>query len=95
MMSGLAATFIEAPLELQAALKIPDDQYKICEVAGIKTSGNAVGDTTDVFDLDGETKPPGFIPAGFTARGIVALVFSCIAAFIGMAVIVWYGNSKV
>lgn len=27
----------------------------------------------------------------FTARGVVALVFSCISAFLGMGAIVWYG----
>lgn len=31
------------------------------------------------------------IPFRFTARGIVALVFSCISAFIGLAAITWYG----
>jgi iron transport multicopper oxidase len=95
MMSGLAATFIEAPLDLQSHLTIPQDQYDICKAGGVKTSGNAAGDTENVFDLDGQNSPPGFIPAGFTARGIVALVFSCLAAFVGLAVIIWYGNAKV
>lgn len=27
----------------------------------------------------------------FTARGIVALVFSCISGILGVAVIIWYG----
>lgn len=37
---------------------------------------------------------PGPLPAGFTARGIVALVFSCLAALLGMATITWYGFAE-
>lgn len=29
--------------------------------------------------------------SSFTARGIVALVFSCITGILGVAVVVWYG----
>jgi iron transport multicopper oxidase len=31
------------------------------------------------------------LPEGFTAKGITALVFSCIAGILGMAAVVWYG----
>lgn len=31
----------------------------------------------------------------FTARGIVALVFSCISAFLGIAAIAWYGMAPI
>ena len=31
------------------------------------------------------------LPEGFTARGIVALVFSIIAALLGLAAVTWYG----
>jgi iron transport multicopper oxidase len=51
--------------------------------------GNAAGNTADVFDLTGENLSVSPLPAGFTARGIVALVFSCLSAFLGMAVIAW------
>jgi iron transport multicopper oxidase len=95
MMSGLSATFIEAPIDLQSHLKIPQDQYDVCKAGGVKTSGNAAGNTQNVFDLDGENSPPDVIPDGFTARGIVALVFSCVAAFVGLAIIVWYGHANV
>lgn len=57
--------------------------------------GNAAGNTVDVLDLKGETSFPGPLPAGFTARGIVALVFSCVAAFLGMTVIGWYGMAPI
>jgi iron transport multicopper oxidase len=95
MISGLAALFVEAPLDLQASLTIPDDQYAICQAAGVPTAGNAAGNVHDPLDLTGANAPPPPLPAGFTARGIVALVFSCVSAFLGLAVISWYGSAKV
>jgi iron transport multicopper oxidase len=53
--------------------------------------GNAAGNTLDLADLKGENTDAGRLPAGFEARGIVALVFSVLAAFMGLGVIVWYG----
>jgi iron transport multicopper oxidase len=91
MSSGLSVTMIENPLELQQTLKIPDDHYKACQAGNVPTAGNAAGNTKDLLDLSGDNVSPKPLPAGFTARGIVALVFSTIAAFVGLAVISWYG----
>jgi iron transport multicopper oxidase len=91
MASGLSVTMIENPLELQQTLKIPDDHFKACAAGKVPTAGNAAGNTKDLFDLSGDNVSPKPLPAGFTARGIVALVFSTLAAFIGLAVISWYG----
>lgn len=93
MASGLAITLVEAPLAIQAQLggKIPQDHWDACTAANVPTAGNAAGNTVDLLDLTGETTSPGELPAGFTARGIVALVFSCLSAFLGMGVIGWYG----
>lgn len=90
---GLTATFVERPLDVQQQLsgKIPADHLGACKAGNMPTAGNAAGNTVDLFDLRGENKSPGRIPAGFTARGIVALVFSILAAFLGMATIGWYG----
>lgn len=85
------ATMIEAPTELQSMLQIPESHYDACQVQSIPTAGNAAANTVDLYDLTRENTSPPPLPAGFTARGIVALVFSCISAFAGMAVIVWYG----
>ena len=87
--SGLLATMVEAPEVLQANLKIPDDHLKVCAARNVPIAGNAAANTKDFFDLTGENKPVPPIPAGFTARGIVALIFSCLTAFIGIAVISW------
>lgn len=87
---GLVATMIESPLELQKTLSIPQSHYDTCIEQDIPYAGNAAGNTVDLLDLKGANVAPGPLPAGFTARGIVALVFSVLAAFIGMAVITWY-----
>jgi iron transport multicopper oxidase len=55
--------------------------------------GNAAANTNNLLDLAGQNAQEDWLPAGFTARGIVALVFSCISAFLGMGSIVWYGLS--
>ncbi|KAH6872235.1 Cupredoxin [Alternaria rosae] len=95
--SGLTATMIEAPLAVQAQLSssssnaIPQSHWDVCETGHVPTQGNAAGNTIDYEDLSGENKSPGRLPEGFTARGIVALVFSCLSAFGGMGVIGWYG----
>jgi iron transport multicopper oxidase len=91
MSSGLSVTMIENPLELQQTLKVPDNHYKACEAGKVPTTGNAAGNTKDLLDLSGDNVSPKPLPAGFTARGIVALVFSTIAGLLGLAVIAWYG----
>ncbi|KAL8760372.1 MAG: hypothetical protein Q9184_003378 [Pyrenodesmia sp. 2 TL-2023] len=108
--SGLVATMVEAPLELQqslsfaqspyassnsSALAIPASHIEACTSQGLPLAGNAAGNTEDLLNLEGENLPPAPLPAGFTAKGIVALVFSIVAAFAGMAVIGWYGALEV
>lgn len=82
---------VENPLEMQKTLTIPPDHMKVCEDGSVPTAGNAAGNTKDYSDLSGNNVSPAPLPAGFTAKGIVALVFSIIAAFLGLAVIGWYG----
>ncbi|KAK9327921.1 Cupredoxin [Lipomyces starkeyi] len=89
--AGLGMLFIEAPTQLQERLSIPEDHYQACRAAGVPYEGNAAANAQDFLDLAGENTQQAFIPAGFTARGIVALVFSCISAVLGMAGISVYG----
>jgi iron transport multicopper oxidase len=91
MASGLAVTMIEAPLDLQKSLQVPANHYDVCAASNYPTQGNAAGNTKDLLDLSGQNESVKPLPAGFTARGIVAFVFSCVAAFVGIAVISWYG----
>lgn len=91
--SGLSATMVEAPLDLQQSLSIPANHFDACSAASppVPTVGNAAGNTENLLDLTGEPAPPPRLPDGFTARGIVALVFSCVAGVLGVAVVAWYG----
>jgi iron transport multicopper oxidase len=84
---------IERPIDIQQQLsgKIPEDHWNACKAGNVPIAGNAAGNTLDFLDLKGENKSPETLPAGFTSRGIVALVFSCLAAFFGMSTIGWYG----
>ncbi|RMZ75423.1 hypothetical protein DV738_g5496, partial [Chaetothyriales sp. CBS 135597] len=95
--SGLVATFISSPAELQAQLKdkIPQDHYDACTALGMPYVGNAAGQTADLLNLEGQNSPPPPLPAGFTARGIVALVFCTIAGILGVAVVTWYGLADI
>ena len=86
---------VEAPLAMQEKIKIPQDHLDACTKVGIPVAGNAAGNTKDLFDLTGAEKSPPPLPDGFTARGIVALVFSVLSAFLGIAVIAWYGAGEI
>ncbi|KAI1506404.1 multicopper oxidase [Biscogniauxia marginata] len=89
--SGLIATMVEAPLDLQSTLTIPQDHLDVCAAQQIPTTGNAAGNAADLLDLAGENHPPPRLPEGFTTRGIVALAFSCLSGILGVAVVAWYG----
>ncbi len=61
--SGLMATFVEAPMELQKALgKVPQDHRDACVTGGVATEGNAAGNKLDFLDLFGQNAPPGPLP---------------------------------
>ncbi|RKF58621.1 Iron transport multicopper oxidase FET3 [Golovinomyces cichoracearum] len=92
---GLIATFIEAPMDIQKELKIPQDHYNACKTMNIPTAGNAAANTLDFFDLEGANTAPPSLPPGFTPRGILAMFFSCLSALLGLAVITWYGLADI
>ena len=81
---------IEAPTVLQSTLAaIPADHLAACRAQHIPVAGNAAGNEVDFFDLAGAPGQRAPLPNGFTAGGVVALVFSCLSAFLGIAVISW------
>jgi iron transport multicopper oxidase len=94
--SGLIATMVEAPLELQSRLNIPKDHYSACAASTppVPTAGNAAARTDDLLNLMGSTLPPPPLPPGFTPRGIIALIFSALAAVVGMFAVAWYGMGE-
>jgi iron transport multicopper oxidase len=91
--AGLATTFIEAPLQIQERVHPPQQHFDVCRAGGVPSVGNAAANDKDFLDLSGQNAPPNPLPSGFTARGIVALVFSVLSAFLGMGSIVVYGLS--
>lgn len=93
---GLASVFIEAPLQMQERLTIPDNHIAACKAAGVAYQGNAAADTEDYLDLSGQPKQSSFIPyGGFTTKGIVAMVFSVLSALVGITAIAVYGMSDI
>lgn len=90
---GLGMLLIEAPTQMQERMSIPQQHLDVCQAAGVLTTGNAAGNSENFLDLAGQNSQQSFLPNGFTARGIVALVFSVICALLGVVSIVVYGLS--
>ncbi|SCU96426.1 LANO_0E13476g1_1 [Lachancea nothofagi CBS 11611] len=90
---GLALILVEDPLSIQESQsqQLTDNHKNVCKGVGISTEGNAAGNSTDYLNLFGENVQEKFIATGFTAKGIVAFVFSCIAAVLGLISIAVYG----
>ncbi|KAI0181548.1 multicopper oxidase [Hypoxylon sp. FL1284] len=89
--SGLIATFVEAPLDIQKTITIPPDHLAACAAQNIPAAGNAAGNTVNLLDLTGEPRSPDPLPDGFTTRGKVALAFSCLCGILGVAAVASYG----
>lgn len=87
---GLAIVLVEAPLEIQKFQTLSENHASICENVGIPTSANAAGNS-DFLDLTGQNVQVKNLPSGFTTKGYVAFVFSCVAGVLGLATISVYG----
>ncbi|CAD1813728.1 Iron transport multicopper oxidase FET3 [Candida parapsilosis] len=94
---GLAVVFVENPNAIRnnETQQITDNHKQICEKVGVPWEGNAAGNKENVLDLKGENLQHKRLPTGFTARGIVALVFSCVAGVLGLAAIAFYGMQDI
>ena len=94
---GLAIVLIEDPegIQKQESQQITDNHKEICEKVGVPWEGNAAGNTENYLDLKGENVQHKRLPTGFTAKGIVALVFSCIAGVLGLVAISYYGMTDI
>jgi len=89
---GLAIVLVEDPLSMQKDpnQQLTDNHKSICENVGIPTEANAAGNS-DFLDLTGQNVQEKTIPTGFTAKGYVAFVFSCVAGVLGLITISIYG----
>lgn len=67
-MSGLVATFVEAPRALQETLTVPQNHYDVCAAGHVPVVGNAAAHSVDWLDLGGQpaAKPP--LPDGYVPR---------------------------
>lgn len=81
---------VEAPLDIQKTHSIPEDHFDACRAGDVPYAGNAAGNIEDFLNLKGANVAPKPLPAGFTAKGIVAMTFSILAALIGLVVVAWY-----
>lgn len=64
VVSGLMATFIEAPSELQKTLELPKDHIDACNAGQVPVVGNAAANVDNLLDLRGQNTPPDPLPAG-------------------------------
>ncbi|CCH46068.1 putative secreted protein [Wickerhamomyces ciferrii] len=89
---GLALVLIEDPKGIQEDpnQQLTESHKAVCADLNIATNAN-VANNTVFTDLSGENvqQPP--VPSGFTAKGYVAFVFSCVAGVLGLITISIYG----
>ncbi|KAF9963277.1 hypothetical protein BGZ65_004767, partial [Modicella reniformis] len=90
LQAGLATTIIEAPEIMPSILKIDQTHIDHCKALGIPYSGNAAG--KEGLDLEGANVGPDPLTGTFTGKGIVALVFTIIAALLGLGTVIWYAR---
>ena len=91
---GLAITLVEAPAQLRENPKDSPATLSCLRCRWCSYRWDAAANTENFLDLTGQNVQEPDLPPGFTARGIVALVFSCVAAFVGMGAIAWYGLGR-
>ena len=91
---GLAFQLIEDPQGIQKNEKITDNHKQICEKVGVPWEGNAAANSKDYLNLVGENVQVKRLPTGFTAKGIVALVFMYLS-ILGLAAISYYGMNDI
>ncbi|KAJ3154913.1 ferroxidase fet3 [Geranomyces michiganensis] len=92
MQTGLFAVFIEAPLQMQQSIKVPQVVYDQCKKQGTPTAGNAAGNL-NLLDFNGEVEGPNLISGGWDTRGKIALAGTILAALVGLTTVVWFGST--
>ncbi|KAG0315833.1 hypothetical protein BG000_005070, partial [Podila horticola] len=90
LQAGLAVTMIEAPEAMAGVLTVDPKHFEQCKALGIPYEGNAAGNQG--LDLTGQNVGPNPLSGKFTAKGIVALVFTIISALMGLATVIWYAH---
>ncbi|KAF9574135.1 ferroxidase fet3 [Mortierella alpina] len=88
--AGLAMTLIEGPEVMPNVLSVDPKHYEHCRALGLPYQGNAAGNAG--LDMTGQNVGTRLLEQVWTAKGIVALVFSVLAALMGLATVVWYAQ---
>lgn len=93
LLQGLNIVLVEDPLSLQSndTQQLTANMLDVCANSNISTKGNAADNYENFLDLTGENIQEKSIPEGFTKKGIIAMVFSCIAGILGLVTISLYG----
>ncbi|CCK73450.1 ferroxidase FET3 NDAI_0G04650 [Naumovozyma dairenensis CBS 421] len=93
LIQGLAIVLIEDPENIQAveSQNFTANELNVCKNKNIPVSGNAAGDSVDFLNLKDELVQPKAIPDGFTKKGIIAMVFSCLCGVLGLIMLSVYG----
>jgi len=93
LLQGLAIVLVEDPLAIQAnsSQALTANMLEMCSNSNISTKGNAAGNYENFLDLTGQNIQEKNVPSGFTKKGIIAMVFSCIAGVLGLVMIAIYG----
>lgn len=93
LLQGLALQFVEDPKSIKqnASQKINKNHLEICANVGVPIEGNAAANAKNYLDLTGQNIQVKSLPKGFTAKGIVAMTFSCLAGALGILTISIYG----
>lgn len=95
LLQGLAIVMVEDPAGIRAnETALPEDWKDVCNSCGGHV-GNAANNSVDFFNLAGENVQVVNLPAGFTTKGIVALVFSCVSGVLGCVAIGIYGMADI
>lgn len=90
---GLAMLMVEAPDVIQntTSQQLTENHISVCNNVGVSSTGNAAGNSDDFLDLTGQNVQQKTIPSGFTAKGIIAMTFSCLAGILGLITLAVYG----
>lgn len=93
LLQGLAIVLVEDPEGIQgnSTQQLTANSLEMCTNSNISTKGNAAGNFENFLDLTGENVQIKSVPGGFTKKGIIAMVFSCIAGILGLVTISIYG----
>ncbi|KIX04681.1 uncharacterized protein Z518_05551 [Rhinocladiella mackenziei CBS 650.93] len=93
--TGLVATMIEAPIELQQQRRsqpLPADHIGACVATGTPATENDPGQVDDLLDVQNENDPTQGKPEGVSiSDAVVSLAAGSVLVMTGLVFLVWFG----